>query len=80
MSKAEVLRRAYIVPVDVFIRAAKLIRFGHAVRMPEQRVFFCTGFISMAESQGAGLARTGCAESLRMQLREVQKSKTLSNN
>jgi len=38
VSNAEVLTRANIAPVDVFIKAARFKWFGHEVRMPEERI------------------------------------------
>ena len=38
VSNTEVLKRANIAPVDVFIKAARLRWFGHVVRMPEERI------------------------------------------
>ena len=38
ISNAEVLKRANINPIEVFVRASRLRWFGHVVRMPEERV------------------------------------------
>jgi hypothetical protein len=65
VSNAEVLKRANIAPVDVFIRVARLMRwFGHVsmwcgCQRKEYPNTFCIGSLSMAKGPGALPAKTG---------------------